>query len=172
MVFSSMIFLWIFLPSVILLYRIVGRKYRNLLLLLCSIFFYAWGEPKYVLLLLLSIVINYYSGILLEWFWGRKNIQIVILILNIIANLSVLIYFKYFNFICTFFRKIFCNEALQIHEIVLPIGISFFTFQAMSYIIDLYRKKYHVQKNFVHLALYIFFFPQLIAGPIVIANLN
>ena len=164
MVFSSMIFLWIFLPIVILLYYISNDKFKNIILLISSLIFYAWGEPKYIILMLISIFINYIFGIFLDKF--RKNGKLI-LILAIIVNLGLLAYFKYFNFYVEGINILFNKNVLKFRDIVLPIGISFYTFQILSYIIDLYRKEIKVQKNILNLALYVSFFPQLIAGPIV-----
>ena len=158
-----MVFLWVFLPAVILLALIFRkRKTQNIILLLASLLFYAWGEPRYIFLLLFSICINWLFGILMDH--DRQHAKCY-LILSVIANLSLLGYFKYTNFAMRTLRA-FGIPAPETN-VVLPIGISFFTFQAMSYVIDLYRGKYKVQKNILNLALYISFFPQLIAGPIV-----
>ena len=165
MVFSSMIFLWIFLPAVFLLSRCV-REYRlqNLLLLAASLVFYAWGEPVYILLLLFSVAMNYVFGILLDGETGSRRLWLA---LAVIGNLSLLGFFKYCNFFLHTLDRLLPWIRLPRVDISLPIGISFFTFQAMSYVIDLYRGEYRAQKNILYLALYISFFPQLIAGPIV-----
>lgn len=164
MVFSSMVFLWIFFPIVFVLGRIIRKpKYQNILLLIASLFFYAWGEPRYIFLLLFSITMNWAFGLLIDRFRDRAKILLAV---NIAINLGILGYYKYANFVIYNANKLF-HLDLPAVEITLPIGISFFTFQAMSYVIDLYRGKYKVQKNLLHLALYVSFFPQLIAGPIV-----
>ena len=174
MVFSSMVFLWIFLPIVFLGSLLVRKtKYQNILLLIASLIFYAWGEPSYIFLLLASVLLNWIFGICIDRYQDRKKL---FLALDIIANLAFLGYFKYTNFLLRTLQRL-CDAVsaaagtapviLPETKIALPIGISFFTFQAMSYVIDLYRGKYKVQKNIFHLALYISFFPQLIAGPIV-----
>lgn len=163
MVFSSLIFLCKFLPIIIIGYYIINDKFRNIFLLLGSLFFYAWGEPKYILLMIFSIVINWEIGMLMEKFVNHKKI---LLIIDILINLSLLGYFKYFNFFIRTFNRIFVKD-ISFVEISLPIGISFFTFQILSYIVDLYRGHYKAQKSIINLALYISFFPQLIAGPIV-----
>lgn len=163
MVFSSLIFLWIFLPIVFIGYFLVPDKLKNVFLLLGSLLFYAWGEPKYILLMICSIVINYVIGLLMDMYANRKK---VLLICDIIINLVILGYFKYFNFILRII-SLGTGRELSSADIALPIGISFFTFQILSYIIDLYRGKFKAQKNLINLALYISFFPQLIAGPIV-----
>ena len=163
MVFSSLVFLWIFLPIVFIGYFIVPKKLKNVFLLLGSLIFYAWGEPKYILLMICSIMINYVIGLLMDKSENRKKL---LLICAIIINIVILGYFKYFNFLVEIIQLI-TKKGVDVAEVALPIGISFFTFQILSYIIDLYRGKYKVQKNLINLALYISFFPQLIAGPIV-----
>lgn len=164
MVFSSMIFLWFFLPIVLIMYFISNKTFKNIILLISSLLFYAWGEPKYILLMILSIALNYVFGLLINKYRGKDRI---ILIIAIVSNLWLLGYFKYYNFFATNVNKIFSHELLGVKNIILPIGISFYTFQILSYIIDLYRKEIKVQKNIFNLALYVSFFPQLIAGPIV-----
>ncbi len=166
MVFSSMIFLWFFLPIVLCLYFFsYNIKIKNLILLFASLLFYAWGsEINHFSLLLFSIFLNYIFGILIDRF---RKIDKPILFLAIFFNLFLLGYFKYFNFIVDSFSQIFLNHTLNLKNILLPIGISFYTFQILSYIIDLYQKKIKVQKNIFNFALYVSFFPQLIAGPII-----
>ncbi len=164
MLFSSMFFLWAFLPLIFVLYRIIkNHTARNYLLLAFSLIFYAWGEPKFIVLMLLSITINYLSGLLIDRF---RRYKVLILICSIAFNLALLGYFKYFNFFTEILLGFTGNE-ITFAQIALPIGISFYTFQAMSYVIDLFRGTIKVQKNYMKLALYISFFPQLIAGPIV-----
>lgn len=162
MVFSSMIFLWLYLPFVLVLYYFAQEKLRNIFLLIVSLFFYAWGEPKYILLMLCSIVINWLCGLLIEEYGRRK----IFLIAAVALNLGILGYFKYFNFLVQMVGDI-SKKEFGVFEVPLPIGISFFTFQALSYVVDLYRNQYKAQRNIIKLALYISFFPQLIAGPIV-----
>ena len=169
MVFSSSIFLFFFLPLVIAGYYLLKENYRLSFLLLTSLFFYAWGEPKYILIMLLSIVINYSFGIVIHKsivYHTRKIIAKTLLIFGIVCNLVILFYFKYFNFTLGTVNR-FINTGFELRDIVLPIGISFYLFQGMSYLIDIYRKKVDVQKNPVKLAFYISFFPQLMAGPII-----
>ncbi|MEY8427281.1 MBOAT family O-acyltransferase [Lachnospiraceae bacterium 46-15] len=163
MVFSSMIFLWVFLPIIFIGYFAVQDRFKNILLLLGSLIFYAWGEPKYIMLMLCLILINYGIGIFMEKYEKQKKL---LLILDVIINLGVLGYFKYFNFLIEIVSGCTGRE-IEFPKIVLPIGISFFTFQILSYIIDLYRGQYKAQRNIISLALYVSFFPQLIAGPIV-----
>ena len=166
MVFSSMTFIWIFLPLLLIIYFLAKEKYRNIILLIFSLIFYSWGEPKYVVLMILSIAINYILGLILDK-TTKKGKRRIILTLAILIDLGILGYFKYFNFFANNVNEIIGKNIIQIREIVLPIGISFYTFQILSYIIDLYKKDIKVQKNPLNLALYISFFPQLIAGPIV-----
>lgn len=170
MVFSSMVFLWIFLPVTLagyyLLHLTKNRTLMNVWLLLVSVLFYSFGEPKYILLLLISVLINYTGGLLIEYAktaGGRKTA----LFFCVVLNLALLGYFKYYQFAAELLAGLFSHEVLPVKTIVLPIGISFYTFQAMSYVIDLYRGKTGVQRSFWKLTLYITFFPQLIAGPIV-----
>ena len=163
MVFSSLVFLWIFLPVIIILYYVIDEKYKNIFLLLGSLFFYAWGEPIYIFLMIFSIVVNWSIGLLIEKYQFQKKI---FLIVSILFNVALLGYFKYFNFFIDIINQML-HLGIEYKSIKLPIGISFFTFQILSYIIDLYRGEYKAQKSFVKLALYISFFPQLIAGPIV-----
>ena len=160
MVFSTPIFLFLFLPAVLVLNYIIPKKYiaaKNVVLLIASLFFYAWGEPKNVLLMLLSIAVNYVCGLLLGRFDSDEKKRKVVLWASVVFNLGLLFFFKYFNFVT---GGIF-------PAIKLPIGISFFTFQIMSYTIDVYRRSVEPQKSLLKLALYISLFPQLIAGPIV-----
>ena len=165
MVFSSLVFLWIFLPVVfVLCLAIPDIKGKNLLLLFASLFFYAWGEPVYLFLLLFSILINWFFGLMMEKKEDQKKLY---MILALACDLLLLAFFKYTNFILNTLDHLLPFMQLPRANIPLPIGISFFTFQAMSYIIDLYRGEYKAQKSLVNLALYISFFPQLIAGPIV-----
>ena len=165
MLFASMTFLWIFLPILLIIYFLVKDKYRNIILLIFSLIFYSWGEPKYIFLMLFSIFMNYIFGIIIDKTKNKK--KKIALIVAILSNLLLLAYFKYFNFILDNINKVFKSTNFGAKEIALPIGISFYTFQIMSYIIDLYRGDIKVQKNPLKLALYISFFPQLIAGPIV-----
>lgn len=169
MLFSSLIFLFAFLPVVLILYFTVCRNNmaaKNTLLLLASLFFYAWGEPKFVLVMLLSIAVNYIAGMIVhKKRTGGGNAK-VWLVLAVIFNLLILFIFKYLNFAISNIDRIF-GDIIPQTNIVLPIGISFFTFQAMSYVVDVYRGTVRVQKNPFYVALYISFFPQLIAGPIV-----
>lgn len=162
MVFSTIIFLCVFLPIVIIGYYLVPKPAKNMFLLICSLFFYAWGEPVYVLIMLASIAYNYLFGM----FIANTKRDKLWMIISVVVNLLVLGVFKYSGFFIENIDKVIPN-LLHVPDIALPIGISFYTFQGMSYCIDVYRDKEMVQKNPVNLALYIAMFPQLIAGPIV-----
>ena len=171
MLFASTVFIFVFLPVVLLLYYTVFRKWRmgqNVMLLIASVIFYAWGEPKFVLVMLLSIICNWLFGILVDKAKKKEKKSMIrlVLALTVIFNLSILFVFKYLNFTANTICSIF-GITSSIPKIALPIGISFFTFQAMSYVLDVYREKGAVQKNILNVGLYISFFPQLIAGPIV-----
>ncbi|MEN8189707.1 MAG: MBOAT family O-acyltransferase [Thermodesulfobacteriota bacterium] len=170
MVFSSIFFLYFFLPLTLLLYFLVGPRFRNYLLLGASLFFYAWGEMGYVLLMLFSITVNWLVGLGIGAARDRGSSGGRILAVGIILNLLPLAFFKYGNFLVDNLNGLLLQTQLgriELAEVHLPIGISFFTFQAISYIVDIYRSEAQVQKNPAHLALYISLFPQLIAGPIV-----
>ena len=165
MVFSSLVFLFVFLPIVLVLYYLSSKKYRNYLLLLASLFFYAWGEPTYVVIMLVSIGANYLCGLLVDEKRADK-VRVTGVVISVIFNICMLGVFKYSGFFVKNINTAF-NTSLPVPEIALPLGISFFTFQAMSYVIDVYRKDAKVQKNIFDLSLYISLFPQLVAGPIV-----
>lgn len=162
MVFSSLLFIYFFLPIFFIAYFIIkNRKYRNIVLLLFSLFFYAYGEPFYLILMVFSIVINYFFAILIDKFQSKK-----LFILDLIFNIGLLGIFKYFNFFLENINNFF-NLNINFINIALPIGISFYTFQIMTYVIDVYKKEVPVQKSIISLGCYICAFPQLIAGPIV-----
>ena len=163
MLFSSMTFLFLFLPLVLAAYYVVNPKWRNLVLLFASIFFYAWGEPRYVLILFLTIICNYLGALLIDKYRSKSKLY---LFLTICCDLGILIYFKYTNFIIENINMLF-RSNVDFIKVIMPIGISFYTFQAISYLVDVYRKDCPVQKNFYDLMLYIVLFPQMIAGPIV-----
>ena len=165
MLFSSIPFLYFFLPCVLVLYFAVPRCLKNAVLMLVSLFFYAWGEPKYVLLMAATIGIGYVTGLLIEKFKG-KALSKVFLGVSVIVDLGFLAYFKYADFFIENFNAV-TGFSLPLLRIALPIGISFYTFQIMSYSIDVYRGDVPAQKNPVNLAAYVTMFPQLIAGPIV-----
>ena len=164
MVFSSAIFLWLFLPITLLVYYLAPRRLKNFFLLLASLTFYSWGEPKYIFLMMLSIVVNYFLGLIIDKL--NNQLKCCIFVVAILFNIGILMVFKYGAFVIENANLVFGSE-LRIPQIALPIGISFYTFQVLSYIIDLYRGEIKVQKNILNLALYITLFPQLIAGPIV-----
>ena len=163
MLFTSITFLYYFLPLVLIFYFITPKKYRNIILLISSIIFYAYGEPKYVFLMLLEIIISYYGAILIDKYPRYKE---TILAIFITIHLGLLCIFKYTNFLISNINNIF-NSDISPLNIIMPIGISFYTFQIISYLVDVYRKKVPPQKNILTLATYISLFPQLIAGPIV-----
>ena len=172
MLFSSNIFVFIFLPIVLLIYYGILRRIaiRNIFLFAASLFFYAWGEPYFVLIMLLSIVVNYFFGIWVYAHQQKKQVKPkAALVLTIIFNLSLLFVFKYLGFFIVNINQLF-STSLHVPEVHLPIGISFFTFQAMSYVIDIYRGQGNVQKNPLNVGLYISLFPQLVAGPIIRYN--
>lgn len=164
MIFSSISFLYYFLPLVLLIYYISKKRYRNFILLIASLFFYFYGEPKYIIVLIISCIFNYYSGKVLENI--NPNFKKYILIFNLIINFGILFYFKYFNFFLDNINSLL-NTNLTFSKIIMPIGISFFTFQATSYIIDIYKGKIKGAKKLSTFATYLTLFPQLIAGPIV-----
>ena len=166
MVFSSTIFLCVYLPLVLLGYYICPKKGRNLFLLIASLVFYAWGEPKYVFLMIFSILVNYIFGRLMDKHRENKKRLKLMLVLSVVIDLGLLSVFKYTDFIITNVNAIF-GSSFDLLNIALPIGISFYTFQAMSYTIDVYRNDVRVQKNLIDFGMYITMFPQLIAGPIV-----
>lgn len=168
MIFSSSVFLFLFLPVTILLYYVVLKKRfaRNILLLIVSLFFYAWGEPKFVLIMCASIISNYFFAIIIDKFRESKVRPKLIIFLMLALNIAILFVFKYLGFAVDMLNSL-TGVNIAVPQIALPIGISFFTFQAISYVIDVYRQNVPVQKNPLYVALYIAFFPQLIAGPIV-----
>jgi len=165
MLFSSITFIYYFLPIVLGIYFIVPKNLKNIFLLLSSFIFYFWGEPKYSILMLLMTFIGYLGGRLLNKYRDTKKGK-VFFIGTVVLELAALGIFKYTNFFVDSINKLF-NSEIDIIQILLPIGISFFTFQILSYVIDLYNKKVEVQKSFINFATYVTLFPQLIAGPIV-----
>lgn len=161
MVFSSLLFLFYFLAPTLIIYGLVPNRYKNVTLFIVSLFFYAWGEPTYVFLMIFSAVFNYLSGFVIG-----KNKSKTALIVNCVVNLGLLVVFKYSDFFISTVNSVI-RTNFPLLKLALPIGISFYTFQALSYCIDVYRGKTRVQKDFVSFGLYLSFFPQLIAGPIV-----
>ena len=166
MLFSSLVFIFIFLPlSLVLYYLIPNRNYRNIILLVFSLIFYAWGEPIYVILMVIEITINYFMAIWIDKSNELKQKKFLI-IMTIIIDLGILGFYKYSNFLISIINSL-TSLNIGMIDIALPIGISFYTFQILSYMIDVYRCKVKVQKNILFLATYVTMFPQLIAGPIV-----
>ena len=168
MVFSSLLFLFRYLPVVFILYFILPKKCRNLLLFIASLIFYAWGEPVYVVIMLFSTVVDYTHGLLVERFLAKDNRKAAKMVVasSMIINLSLLGFFKYTDFILSNINAIF-GTSIDLLGIALPIGISFYTFQTMSYTVDVYRGDAKAQHNIIDFGAYVALFPQLIAGPIV-----
>lgn len=166
MIFSSIPFLFFFFPLFLIIYYLVPFKFKNIVLLIFSLVFYAWGEPIYVLLMIFSSFINYFSGILLERYSNDNKQRKLVLIICIIINLFLLGFFKYIDFLIDSVNSLF-RISIPLLKLGLPIGISFFTFQTMSYTIDVYRKEVKTDHNFLTFMTYVSMFPQLIAGPIV-----
>ncbi len=160
MVFSSITFLYYFLPAVLLIYYISPKQFKNMIMLLAGLFFYAWGEPVYVLLMLFSTLVDYMAGRVIDRHDDNPGMRRVALICSLAINIGLLGVFKYSSFIAGIF-------GAEVKPLPLPIGISFYTFQSMSYTIDLYRRQIKVQKSFINFATYVSLFPQIVAGPIV-----
>lgn len=169
MVFSSVIFLFFFLPLVLALYFSVPFKYKNTILLIFSLVFYAWGEPRYVVLMILSIIMNYGFGIWIDKTDDHDKKRKSLLTLAIVVNVGLLGVFKYADFFVDLVNSAL-QTNVQLANVPLPLGISFYTFHALSYLIDVYRKRERAQRNLFSLSLYITFFPQLVAGPIIRYN--
>lgn len=166
MVFSSLLFLFLYLPAVILIYYITPYRYRNLFLFVVNLIFYGWGEPVFVLLMLFSTLVDYTHGYFIDKYRENKKIAKRFLVSAVVINLGLLGFFKYTGFLTETLNVLpFLN--IEPIEIPLPIGISFYTFQTMSYSIDVYRGDAPVQKNIITFGTYVTLFPQLIAGPIV-----
>ncbi len=163
MLFSSIPFLFYFLPCVLLLYAVSPKKFKNFTLLICSLVFYAWGEPRLAVLMLVTVFLGYLLGLLTDKYRKYKKIFMT---LSVVLSLGFLAYFKYVDFFIENINAI-TNLSIPLLNVALPIGISFYTFQLLSYNIDVYRGNVPAQKNFINLAAYISLFPQLIAGPIV-----
>lgn len=161
MVFTSISFIYYFLPLLLICYFAVPKKFRNIILLMFSVLFYFYGEPKYILLMLIEVLISYVVGLLIDKYKSKN-----ILIIGIFIHVLLFGIFKYFNFVIINVNNLF-HSNLNLLNVVLPIGISFYTFQIISYEIDVYNKKVNVQSNILKYFLYVFLFPQLIAGPIV-----
>ena len=161
MLFSSITFIYVFLPILLITYYITPTKYKNIILLIFSLLFYSLGEPKYIIILILSCIINYYLSKLLN-----KKYKKIILIIAILYNIGQLFIFKYTDFFISNINTIF-KSSISLTYIIMPIGISFFTFQALGYVIDVYNKNHKPAKSLLEFMTYISLFPQLIAGPIV-----
>ena len=166
MLFSSITFLFYFLPVVLVLYYLIPTKGKNIVLLIASLVFYAWGEPVYVVLMILSICLNYFCGREIQAREDDPRRAKRSIIIAVVINILILGFFKYYGFVLNTVSDLF-SVNIPYRELPLPVGISFYTFQAMSYVIDIYRKKITAQKNILLFALYICMFPKLIAGPIV-----
>ncbi len=166
MVFSSLTFLFIFLPVTLTLYFISPKKFKNVVLLITSLIFYAWGEPIYIFLMIFSSIVDYFHGLLIEKFRNENKKAKFVVLSSVVINLGLLSFFKYSDFLIDNFNHLF-NTGFDTLDLPLPIGISFYTFQTMSYTIDVYRKEAPVQRSPLALATYVTLFPQLIAGPIV-----
>lgn len=167
MLFSTILFLFRFLPIALFIYYISPPKLKNTALLLCSLVFYCWGEVKFFWIMLVVILVNYICGICIGKFTGKRKLQRLFLVLSIIGSLSMLIYYKYSNFFISNINTLLGLNISTIKNLVLPLGISFYTFQSMSYTIDVYRAKVESEKNIINFGAYVVMFPQLIAGPIV-----
>ena len=168
MTFSSPIFLFVFLPTVIVFYYLIQRKWRNAFLLLSSLVFYAWGEPRFVFVLILSSLLNYGFGLIICKMESSRHVRLnaCLMTICVVLNLALLFIYKYLDFSISIVNDFF-HLNLPAKNIVLPIGISFFTFQGMSYVLDVYQKRVRAQRNPIHVMLYVAMFPQLVAGPIV-----
>ena len=166
MVFSSIFFLFVYLPIVLALYYVVPRRFKNLLLFVCSLIFYAWGEPVYILVMLFTAFIDYFNGAMVDRFRDRPAIAKAFVCESVIVNLSLLGFFKYSGLLVSTFNSA-TGLSVPVPEVTLPIGISFYTFQSMSYTIDIYRNRAPRQHHIVDYGTYVSFFPYLVAGPIV-----
>lgn len=165
MIFSSIPFLYYFLPVVLLVYGLTPREGKNAVLLLFSLVFYGWGEPKYLAVMLVCTALGYGFGLALGRA-GRPGVRKALLAASVLSSLSFLVYFKYADFFLSNFNAL-TGASLPLLQLTLPVGISFYTFQILSYTVDVYRGEAQVQKNPIDLACYVTMFPQLIAGPIV-----
>ena len=167
MLFSSLTFILVFLPFNIVTTRFLNIKMQNILLLATSLLFYSWGEPVYIFLMLFSITFNWLFGIFIDRYKEKQKIKNMITATAVVTNLGLLFYFKYFNFFIDVISSVLPLDFSAVKEVALPLGISFYTFQSLSYILDLHRGNCDVQKSWINVSLYISFFPQLVAGPIV-----
>lgn len=166
MVFSSLLFLFEFLPVTLFIYYISPRVLKNLVLIITSLIFYAWGEPVYIVIMIFTAIFDYLNGLLIEKFRDRKIAAAAIMITSLSVNLGLLSFFKYYGFLVNTINAIF-HLHIIVKNLPLPLGISFYSFQSMSYVIDVYRGKVKAQKNIIHYATFVAMFPQLVAGPII-----
>ena len=166
MVFSSLTFLYVFLPLVLIAYYLVPSKWKNIVIFISGIIFFAWGEPVYVLLMLFTTVVDYTAGRLMDKYDDRPKLRTVFLLMSVIIDLSLLATFKYSSFLIQNFNDLFGTQITD-PKLPLPIGISFYTFQSMSYSIDMYMRNIKVQKSLINYISYVSLFPQIVAGPIV-----
>ena len=168
MLFSSLVFLWFFLPAAVFLYYLApGRNAKNIVLFADSLIFYGWGGPRYLLLVLLTALLCYAAGLCLDAAGERTALKKLSVGVFVLITLGILGYFKYYNFFAATAGRLAGKELFPLRDIVLPLGISFYTFQAISYVVDVYRGKSPAQKNLFHMALYLFLFPQILSGPII-----
>ena len=165
MLFSSLNFIFVFFPLFLLIYYLVPFKLKNIVLLIFSLIFYAWGEPKYIILLIIITLLDYICGIIIDKYKNNNKIKKIIMVFCVVSNLLFLIFFKYTNFIIDNINGL--GLHVKTLDIALPLGISFYIFQTMSYIIDLYKDKVPTERNFFNFLTYVSMFPQLVAGPIV-----
>lgn len=166
MVFSSIVFLFRFLPFILLVYYFIPNKFKNFMLLSFSLLFYSWGEPKYFFIMIASIIVDYSLSLIIEKNRDKKSLCKLALILSCVFNLGMLFFFKYYDFFITNINKL-TGLNISLLRLILPLGISFYTFQTMSYTIDVYRGKVHAERNIINFGTFVTLFPQLIAGPIV-----
>ena len=167
MLFSSLTFLYAYLPIVLLIYYSSPKRYRNGCLFLVSLVFYGWGEPLYISIMILSTVVDYFNGRMVHRYRDQRHIARRFVIASVIFNIGMLAFFKYYYFLSSNLAALFGTSIIPVFQVALPIGISFYSFQTMSYPIDVYRKEAPVQNNMVAFGTYVTMFPQLIAGPIV-----
>lgn len=166
MVFSSIIFIFVFLPITVLVYFISPKSIRNFIILISSLIFYGWGEPIYISIMIFSTIFDYINGIIIDKYRNNKALTSGIFLNSIVINLGILFFFKYYGFLISNINGIL-GLNIEVHTLPLPVGISFYTFQTMSYVIDVYLNKVKVQKNIISFGAYVTMFPQLVAGPIV-----
>lgn len=166
MVFSSLLFIFVFLPLALIVYYLSPKSLKNLTIMFLGLIFYAWGEPIYVFIMIFSIIFDFINGMLIEKNRQHKNFIKGILIFSLLINIGMLCFFKYYDFFITTLNNIM-SINIPIHKLPLPLGISFYTFQTLSYIIDVYLGKVEAQRNIINYGAYVTMFPQLIAGPIV-----